>query len=67
MSLPVGYRPEMCPPESGQIDERFDARMLAIDDRRVEQPPRLARFRAQCNSSWNVALAIASVARRAYA
>jgi hypothetical protein len=29
----------MCPPESGQIDERFDARMMAIDDRRVEQPP----------------------------
>src|SRR6266508_630005 len=29
----------MCPPESGQIHERFDARMMAIDDRRVEQPP----------------------------
>src|SRR5262245_55431460 len=29
----------MCPPESRQIEERFDTRMMAIDDRRVQQPP----------------------------
>jgi hypothetical protein len=29
----------MRPPESGQVDERFDARMMAMGDRRVQQPP----------------------------